>query len=135
MNYKFEFGNILDVKQCRYCKKEYPESYYGVALTTENKVYYRHKCKFCYQEAKSILRRKNGKWLNDYKEKVGCKHCGINDPRVLEFHHFNKSNKDFSIGFAQANRFGIEKMKQEIKKCVILCANCHRITHWEENGW
>lgn len=123
------------MKECRYCKKSYPESYFGVALTKGNKVYRRHKCKFCYQATKSVLRKKNGDWLNECKMGLGCGVCGIKDYRVLEFHHKDKSEKEFSISYAQANRFGIEKMRQEIKKCVILCANCHRITHYEENGW
>ena len=123
------------MKECRYCKKSYPDSYFGVALTTENKIYKRHKCKFCYQKTKGVLRKKNGKWLSEYKKENGCKLCRIKDPRVLEFHHTDKNKKDFSISFAQTNRFGIEKMKQEIKKCVILCANCHRIVHWQENDW
>ncbi|MFZ2522808.1 MAG: hypothetical protein WAW92_00285 [Minisyncoccia bacterium] len=121
------------MKTCKYCGNDYPESYFGVALTTESKVYKRHKCKFCYQRTKDILRKKNGRWLNEYKASRGCKVCGNNDYRVLEFHHLDKSKKDFSISFAQANRFGLEKMQQEIKKCDILCANCHRLTHWQED--
>lgn len=123
------------MKQCRYCKKDYPESYFGVSLTTEDKVYYRHKCKFCYQTTKRTLRRKNQDWLLNYKREAKCNKCGIGDYRVLEFHHVDGKGKDFSIAFARNNSFSLERIKQEIKKCVILCANCHRITHWEENGW
>ncbi len=123
------------MKECRYCKKSYPENFFGIALTTKDKIYYRHKCKFCYQNAKNILKGKNKDWLQKYKKDSKCGVCGINDHRVLEFHHLDRKDKDFSISFMFNNRFGLEKMKAEIKKCVILCANCHRITHWEENGW
>ena len=123
------------MKQCRYCKKSYPESYFGVALTTKDKIYYRHKCKFCYQVTKNALRKRNQNWLLNFKKEGKCSRCKINDYRVLEFHHINGKKKDFSISFARNNSFGLERMRQEIKKCVILCANCHRITHYEENGW
>lgn len=123
------------MKECRYCKKSYPESFFGVALTTENKVYYRHKCKFCYQNTKNILKGKYKDWLQNYKKTCKCKVCKTDDYRVLEFHHLDKNQKDFSISFAYNNRVGLERMKREIEKCDILCANCHRITHWEENGW
>ncbi len=123
------------MKICRYCKEPYPESYFGVALTTHDKVYYRHKCKFCYQDTKNLLRRKYGKWLIDYKTRNGCKICRVSDPRVLEFHHRDKSKKDFSVSFGYYNRYGLDKMKREIGKCDILCANCHRILHFKENNW
>jgi hypothetical protein len=119
------------MKECRYCKKSYPESYFGVALTTDKKVYRRHKCKFCYQEVKNILRRKKRTWLVDYKKNCRCNKCGVNDFRVLEFHHLDKQEKEFSLSWAHDNK-GIEHMKEEMKKCIILCANCHRILHWEE---
>lgn len=123
------------MKLCRYCKKEYPESYFGVALTTKDKIYYRHKCKFCYQDTKKKLRRKNQDWLLNFKKEGKCKICGNDDYRVLEFHHLDGKTKDFSISHMRNNSFSLEKMRQEIKKCAILCANCHRISHWKENGW
>jgi hypothetical protein len=123
------------MKQCRYCKKLYPESYFGVALTTETKVYYRHKCKFCYQLTKRELRKKNQNWLLNFKKEGKCSMCNNEDYRALEFHHINSKQKDFSISYMRNNSFSLEKMKEEIKKCVILCANCHRITHWQENSW
>lgn len=119
------------MKECRYCKKSYPESYFGVALTTKDKVYRRHKCKFCYLLVKRDLRKRKRLWLVDYKKKCVCAKCGINDYRVLEFHHLDKREKDFSISWAHDNT-SIEQMKKEMDKCVVLCANCHRIFHWEE---
>lgn len=123
------------MKTCRYCNHEYPESYFGVALTTKDKVYYRHKCKFCYSDTKKELRKKNQDWLLNFKKDGKCSKCGNDDYRVLEFHHLDSKEKDFSISHMRNNSFSLEKIKQEIKKCAILCANCHRVTHWQENGW
>lgn len=121
------------MKKCRYCQKEYPESYFGVALTTSDKIYRRHKCRFCYHATKNVLREKNRNWIINFKKKSKCQKCGKNDYRVLEFHHCNKKEKDFAISWAY-NSTGLEKIKGEIKKCIILCANCHRLVHWEENA-
>lgn len=119
------------MKLCRYCKREYPESYFGVALTTKDKVYRRHKCKFCYLDTKKIRKNRNREWLASFKKGKVCSKCGISDFRVLDFHHIDPSKKEFSISFNYLN-LGIDKIMQEIKKCDILCANCHRITHYEE---
>jgi hypothetical protein len=82
-----------------------------------------------------VLKKKYKDWITEYKKNHRCSNCGVDDPRVLEFHHIDKTQKDFTISVAYYNRVGLDKIMQEIKKCDILCANCHRITHWEENGW
>ena len=58
-----------------------------------------------------------------------CIACGYNAYiEALEFHHINSNGKDFSIsskGYARS----WERVKKEIDKCVLLCANCHREMH------
>ncbi len=124
------------MKLCKYCNEYYSESDFGVAGTIGNKTYRRLKCRFCYAKTKKLLVEKYQKILDDYKKKNGCIKCRIKDHRVLEFHH--TSNKKFSIGSARYNHFGIERVKKEIEKCVVICANCHRIIHygqaWKHDG-
>jgi predicted HNH restriction endonuclease len=50
----------------------------------------------------------------------------------LEFHHKNPDEKDFS--FRESRGFTDEEIANELKKCELLCANCHREVH-EEMGW
>ena len=121
-------------KLCRYCHKYYPESDFGVALTTKNKVYRRHKCRYCYRATKKELKDKYSQWIADYKKENKCSKCGIVDCRVLEFHHLENKNKEFDIGFAINGHYGINRIKKEIEKCIILCSNCHRILHHEERN-
>lgn len=66
-----------------------------------------------------------------FKATLSCKQCGENHPATLDFHHvvrLPENKKVFRlIGsglFAQA--------KEEIKKCMVLCANCHRKLHHQE---
>ncbi len=57
-----------------------------------------------------------------------CIDCGwAGNQAVFQFHHLDSGKKDFSIGNV-ANK-SWEIIKKEIKKCVLLCANCHAIRH------
>lgn len=56
-----------------------------------------------------------------------CQICGYNKCiSALEFHHVNPEEKDFGIS-GQSRSF--EKLKNEVDKCVLVCANCHREIH------
>ena len=58
-----------------------------------------------------------------------CEACGYCRCReALEFHHRNPRHKDFSISTAWA-RQGWAKIRAELDKCLLLCANCHREVH------
>lgn len=58
-----------------------------------------------------------------------CQVCGYNRcVEALEFHHLDPTQKDFGIshkGYARS----WERVKKEIDKCILLCANCHREFH------
>ena len=47
---------------------------------------------------------------------------------ALEFHHLDPNEKDFSISKSGTTR-SWEKLKQELDKCICVCANCHREIH------
>ena len=58
-----------------------------------------------------------------------CEKCGYNRCiEALEFHHNNSSDKDFSISEKGYTR-SWAKVEEELDKCMILCANCHRELH------
>lgn len=48
--------------------------------------------------------------------------------QALEFHHIVNTGKDFGISDKGYTR-SWEKVKREIDKCVLVCANCHRELH------
>ena len=57
-----------------------------------------------------------------------CYNCGYDECLgALDFHHVNEKNKDFSISGASDRSW--VKLKKELSKCVLLCANCHRRVH------
>lgn len=58
-----------------------------------------------------------------------CHSCGYNKcSAALEFHHKDPSQKDFGIA-GKGVTMSEAKMKAELDKCVMLCANCHREEH------
>ena len=58
-----------------------------------------------------------------------CINCGYDRCyEALEFHHLNSSGKDFGLSDKGYTR-SWAKIKEELDKCVLLCANCHREVH------
>jgi hypothetical protein len=75
------------------------------------------------------LKNKLLKYIEDLKRKSSCVDCGISGskyPRILDFHHIRGSKK-FDISAHSKYTLSIDKIKEEITKCDIVCANCHRI--------
>ena len=73
----------------------------------------------------------NRKFVDRYKRLKGCMSCGFSDPRALDFDHVVTEEKSFNIATRLHNNR--EVIKDEIRKCNVLCANCHRIKS-VENG-
>jgi hypothetical protein len=66
-----------------------------------------------------------------FKATLYCAKCGFNHPAALDFHHEDPSTKTDSVNqLVSDGRF--KAAMQEVKKCVVLCANCHRIHHHDE---
>lgn len=58
-----------------------------------------------------------------------CQVCGYRKYiGALEFHHPDPSKKDFSISADGLTR-SWDRVKAEVEKCVLICANCHREIH------
>lgn len=56
--------------------------------------------------------------------------CGYNkNIAALEFHHINPEEKEFEIDIRHFSNTSLEKLKKEVNKCILLCANCHRELH------
>ncbi len=55
-----------------------------------------------------------------------CQICGYNKYQgALDLHHLVASQKDFGIADKGYTR-SWEKVKMELDKCILVCANCHR---------
>lgn len=55
-----------------------------------------------------------------------CVDCGEADPIVLEFDHRDRTSKVSEVGTMIAHGKKWEAIVEEISKCDVRCANCHR---------
>lgn len=81
---------------------------------------------------KKRIRIERREWFLELKKTLKCEHCGVQDHRVLDFHHKDASSKVTEVSRLGSNGFSKETIMKEIEKCIVICANCHRIEHYEE---
>lgn len=120
---------VHETKYCEICGKEFQIIDNGWTRK------YCYECsptvKDGYTQAENITakRRALKKMLIEYKGGK-CQRCGYDTcMRALEFHHLDPSKKDFGIS-KQLNR-NVQDLKNEVDKCILLCANCHAEVHQE----
>ena len=132
-------------KTCCQCKEALPVEYFGKHAGHRDGL--ASKCKPCqarYQAAwhsahaverkisqaenKALYKAKSREYVARYKEQHGCSDCHRKYPAVaLDFDHLRdkKSRVAYLVG-----RASLDKIIQEMAKCEVVCANCHRIrTH------
>jgi hypothetical protein len=74
----------------------------------------------------------NRRKLLEYKKTLKCNRCGLDDHRLLEFHHVG--DKDQNVSSLVNHGYAWRRIKDEISKCIPLCCNCHRLTHLESRN-
>ena len=113
---------------CPYCGREFEINPFGSG--GKNRIY-------CYQCFPEGLDRQDRQKVRDYlnnaviiRDKIqrGCDICGYNqNATALEWHHPN-DDKDYNPS-ALLLEYKVEEYYNEIAKCTLLCANCHREIH------
>ena len=107
-----------DPKKRKEKQKEYAKKYYKDNICAE---------KLRLQKTK---KEKRAEWYV-FKSTLKCTNCGFNHPAALDFHHTNPKEKEGNVHkFISNGNFA--KAYKEVEKCIVLCANCHRIHHYEE---
>jgi sRNA-binding protein len=74
------------------------------------------------------IRFKFREWVDEIKSSNGCSVCGERRALCLDWHHVDPKTKLFCIGHGRSK--SRESVKAEMEKCILLCANCHRVLHW-----
>jgi len=83
-----------------------------------------------FRQRSAAHRKKKREWMDGIKRDTPCAHCGKTyPPKVMDWHHRPEFDKSFEIAAAMAKNVPNEKIVEEIKKCELLCANCHRLVH------
>jgi hypothetical protein len=106
--------------------------YKNKTLQNEAQKRYWSKNKEYYERKKLEYREQVRNKIIEFKQQNPCS-CGENHPACLVFHHPDPEEKDFNIADGIKNRWSWDRIHLEIKKCVVLCSNCHMKLHWNEN--
>jgi predicted HNH restriction endonuclease len=87
-------------------------------------------------KARSKLRTKATKQRNramweEFKATLSCALCDETHPATFDFHHVFPDKKNIKIHKILTNG-AFKKLPDELAKCIVLCANCHRKLHHDE---
>ena len=81
------------------------------------------------------LRNKKREYITS-KKRVPCADCGCEYPiKVMDFHHIDEETKAEKLKkpgrsmIFKMEGWSYDKIDEELNKCVVLCANCHRLRH------
>jgi len=85
-------------------------------------------------------RMQKAKKIRKYKKQLSCGGCGYSKKTrgkkfttwALQFHH-HVAGKEANVGDMISNGFGLSKIFKEIKKCIVLCSNCHTELHGHQS--
>lgn len=136
----------MEEKKCTKCGRILPFDNFRWKNKALNKKH--SHCKECEKEAERIryaenkerrdeiikracqYKQENIDLVETYKQR-GCCKCGDKRSYVLDFHHIEPETKYNTIAHMTKSA-SKENLEKEIKKCVLLCANCHREFHYLE---
>lgn len=79
-------------------------------------------------------RQERRKYYIEYLKTHPCVKCGESDPIVLEFNHIDPSTK-IDLVSTMCHQGKLDDMINEIKKCEVLCANCHKRVTAKQMNW
>lgn len=115
--------------KCILCNSEFDVVYSGSG--GHNRV-------FCYSCVPMVSDRKERNkqrhelillYFSNLKLSRGCSICGYNKcAKALEWHHVDSEDKDLEVS-AFISKGNLVRALEEIEKCEVLCANCHREEH------
>lgn len=79
-----------------------------------------------------IYIKRNREFIKDLKNNTKCKDCGNSYQHyVMTFDHLRDKKED--VGNMVSHGISLEKLKNEIDKCDIICANCHAERTWKRS--
>ena len=120
-------GSVQKQSYCKNCQKIVWKEYYS-----NPKVRKEHQDNIRINNTKKLSELRS--IVSDQKNKP-CKDCGVKyNPWIMDFDHLNPNSKINNISTLVANKTKLEVILNEINKCDLVCANCHRErTHRRNN--
>ena len=87
-------------------------------------------CKECNKDHAKARQRELKRQCVEYKG-GSCIDCGrTGHQSIFDFHHQDPLQKDFTFANLKTTKMNV-KIQKELDKCVLLCACCHRLRHYD----
>lgn len=118
----------METKICTKCGRELPIDQFN--FRNKAKGTRRSECKECHTAYMKQKYQEKKNEIQELKSQYSCAKCGDKRGYVLDFHHLNPEEKENTIARMLSNRYELDKVYDEINKCIVLCANCHREFHY-----
>jgi len=128
------------MKLCKRCKVSKAKEEFHKNLRQSDGV--QSVCKTCRKQMDSVRYKTSNKRdvnlerkkkllikVQELKSSVGCSTCPEKDYRCLDYHHLDPTNKVDNVAQLVGQGVSWVNILKEIKKCIVLCANCHRKLH------
>lgn len=110
----YKSGTVAYQPYCKVCQKEYDKKYYEDDKERRKQINKRWQEEFI-------------EWYNELKQKP-CTDCNKKfDPVCMQWDHLPKYDKIEGVGKLARTTWSKEKVLEEIKKCELVCANCHAL--------
>lgn len=136
----------MDNKWCGKCDQHKHLSEFYLRKSGEKSGQYYERCKECMKlrgrnyyhinrerqlplaiKRRSAAYKIKRNFVNTAKDRP-CADCGVKYPfYVMDFDHRPGSDKINDVALMTRSNWSLEKIKKEIEKCEVVCANCHRI--------
>ncbi|OJF14480.1 hypothetical protein [Couchioplanes caeruleus] len=79
-------------------------------------------------QSRELAKQRNREHIQRIKLERGCTDCGYRKhPDALDFDHLPEHGKTIAVGMLAASGASIKRLDDEIARCEVVCANCHRI--------
>lgn len=104
---------------CKECSRKRSKRYYSENTNQHRKTV---------QQNSRLYKQQLRNWINTKIKILGCNICNEKEPCCLDFHHVESLEKDNLISYL-VNTNSRQKLELELRKCVVVCSNCHRKIH------
>lgn len=120
------------MKTCSKCRETKAHSEFNKAVSKKDgmQVY----CRTCQTQSGREQIVKKQEYAKKLLQRSGCVDCGFDDWRILEFDHRPGTIRIKCVGTLICTLGTIQKLKDEIAKCDIVCPNCHALRTFERSG-
>ena len=124
-NFKIKERNLRH-SHCKDCTRLFVKNHYN-----RNREYYLAKA----QKRNKYLRYQINSYISNYLLNHPCVGCGEKDLAVLEFDYTGQVPKLKAVSHLIKDQVSLAKIQEEINKCVVRCANCHRKKTAKDFNW